>query len=378
MKKSWKRVMLAAFTAVCLTTGTGLARDVSPDNILWKYAGDLSPALGTTQNIGVAGVLSGESNGYVIAGGGANFPQGGPLVGGPKKTYPDVYVFKVNGDKLDEVDHAKMPFEVGYGASASDGKGIYYVGGSTSADGAKQISYLSAGNNGKLQIEKTGSLPFTFQNGAAAVYQGKLYVGVGKQDGKLSQKFYSFDLKTKQVTQLADFPGAAREQVVYKVLGDKLFVFSGGSSIAYTDGYAYDFASNSWSKMADVSLGRKGISLLGANSVKLNNHEMLVIGGFNKEVYDNAVANLGSLKDEALKTFKAGYFGADPEDFHWNKEILIYDASTNTWRTVGQVPFYAPCGEGLVLSGNRLISINGEIKPGVRSPRMYMGYLGGK
>ena len=30
-------------------------------------------------------MLSGNYNGYIIAGGGANFPNGGPAVGGPKK-----------------------------------------------------------------------------------------------------------------------------------------------------------------------------------------------------------------------------------------------------------------------------------------------------
>ena len=69
------------------------------------------------------------------------------------------------------------------------------------------------------------------------------------------------------------------------------------------------------------------------------------------------------------------YFTAEPYEFNWNKDILIYNAKKNTWRSVGKVPFGAPCGEGLVLKGNNIYSINGEIKPGVRTNTMYSGTI---
>ena len=84
---------------------------------------------------------------------------------------------------------------------------------------------------------------------------------------------------------------------------------------------------------------------------------------------------MGSLKDEALADFKAKYFTTDALDFKWNNQILVYNAKTNTWRTIGQVPFNAPCGEGLVFVNDNIISINGEVKPGVRSNRIYQGFI---
>ena len=228
----------------------------------------------------------------------------------------------------------------------------------------------------KLNVEKVGDLAFTLQNGAAVEHNGKLYVMSGKQGGKATNKMYSYDLATKEVVELAPVPGqATRTQAVSQVLNGNLYVFSGGDAIAYTDGYKYDFDKNEWTEVASVELNGKGISLLGANSVKLNDKEMLVIGGFNKEVYDNAVANLGTLKGEALTEFRAGYFGADPAEFNWNREVLVYNAEANTWKSLGQIPFDAPCGEGLAVIGNKIFSINGEVKPGVRTPRMYTGTL---
>ena len=90
---------------------------------------------------------------------------------------------------------------------------------------------------------------------------------------------------------------------------------------------------------------------------------------------DWAVSNLGSLKDQELADFKAKYFGADVAEFKWNNQILVYNAKTNTWRSIGQIPFNAPCGEGLVYAGDSIISINGEVKPGVRSNRIYQGFI---
>ena len=115
--------------------------------------------------------------------------------------------------------------------------------------------------------------------------------------------------------------------------------------------------------------------MLGAVSVKLNETEMLVIGGFNKAIYDNAVYNLGTLQGTALAGFRQGYFGADPYEFNWNSNILIYNCESNTWKTIGEVPFDAPCGEGLILIGNKIYSINGEIKPGIRTDKMYVGTI---
>lgn len=117
------------------------------------------------------------------------------------------------------------------------------------------------------------------------------------------------------------------------------------------------------------------MSVLGANSVKLNDSEMMVIGGFNKQLWNDANYYLGNLKGEELANYKVKYFGADPYEFGWNRDVLIYNASTNSWKSIGEIPFDAPCGEGLVLIGNKVFSINGEIKPGIRTDRVFTGTI---
>ena len=372
-----KNAIAAAALALTLSTSLSFAapEQTGSPQIRWQSAGTLSPAAGQKENIGVAGMISGTSHGYIIAGGGANFPNGGPAVGGAKVTYPDIYAMKATEKGLIETDHQVLPFPAAYGASVTSADGVYYIGGSPDADAARAITLLTCDNQGKLHYQKAGTLPFTFQNGIAALKGQTLFLGLGKQDGSLSRNFYAYDLKTGTLEQLADFPGKAREQSVAQMLGQTLCVFSGGSDTAYTDGYGYDLTTRTWHKLADCAIDGQGISLLGARAVGLNEEEMLVIGGFNKAVYDDAVAHLSHLTGAELAAYKTAYFGRESTDFNWNRRILIYNVRSDAWRSAGDIPFAAPCGEGLVLLKDKIISLNGEIKPGVRSNRIYEGFI---
>ncbi|MCI6151802.1 cyclically-permuted mutarotase family protein [Fusobacterium perfoetens] len=371
-----KFALVSLISILALTGCTNVKAPNVEKKITWEHAGNLPAQKGFEKNIGVAGVLSGTlENKYVVVGGGANFPFEPVAVGGAKKTYSDIYLLEADGSKLNTVDHINWINEIGYGASVTTKDGVYYLGGSTNPEGDNDILLVKV-VEGKLKVEKIGDLPFTLQNGGAVEKDGKLYVFAGKQDGQATNKLWSYDLATKEVKELAPIPGASgRTQAVGQILNGELYVFGGGTSVAYTDGYKYNFLTNEWTKVASVELDGKGISVLGANSVKLNDSEMLVIGGFDKAIWDDANYNLGTLKGKKLEQYKAGYFGADPKDFNWNKNILVYNATKNEWRTLGEIPFDAPCGEGLAIINNKIYSINGEIKPGVRTDRMFAGTI---
>lgn len=378
-------ILLFIFTIFALSCSTNTASSSSNANVLdskvdkkivWEMGGHLPAQTGMEKNIGTAGVLYGSLGGkYIVVGGGANFPEESVLNGGAKKTYSDIYMLEDKNGVLEVVEHINWENELGYGASVTVTNGIYYIGGSSNPEADDDILFITLKDN-KLNVEKIGDLPFTLQNGVAVYKDNKLYVITGKQAGKGSNKVCEYDLTTKEAKELAPVPGeASRTQAVAQLLNGNIYVFSGSDATAYTDGYKYDFANDTWEKVADVALNGEGISLLGAVSVKLNETEMLVIGGFNKAVYDDAVYNLGNLKDAALADFRAKYFGADPYEFNWNSNILIYNCESNTWKTIGEVPFDAPCGEGLILIGNKIYSINGEIKPGIRTDKMYVGTI---
>lgn len=383
MKKNLLLIITGLITTLIFTACSPFVSDTSGNNvssikqiskILWESSGQLEPQIGYDKNLGTAGMLYGNIGNYVIVGGGANFPNESPAVGGAKKTYPDVYIFEQQDSNLVMIDHISLDYEIGYGSSITTSQGIYYVGGSTDPEHANDVTLFTLDSNNKLTYNIVADLPFTFSDGIASYYDNKIYFGLGKQDGKSSNKFYCLDLSNNQISNLNNIPGEnTRNQSISQVLGDYIYVFSGGDSIAYTDGYKFDLKANSWSKVSDVVVDSNPISLLGASSVKLNEDQLLVIGGFDKLIYDNAVKNLNSLQGEELQNFKNTYFSTDPVQFNWNNDILVYTASTDSWKSLGQLTFDAPCGAAIVLLNDKLYSINGETKPGTRTNRIYVG-----
>lgn len=372
MKKFLFGIFVLAALAGC--TSSDIRKPQADIKTVWECAGELPAQKGYEKNIGTAGILYGLlEERYIVTGGGANFPHKSVLEGGAKQMYSDLWLIDTKSENK-IIEHINLPVEIGYGASVTTEKGIYYIGGSSNQQADDDILFSTLDENKNLKYEKIGELPFTFQSGAAVEYNGKLYIVGGKQNGTPSNKVYEYNLTNKVIKELPSVPaGRGRTQSVAQILNDSLYVFSGGDTTAYTDGYKYNFETGKWEEISPVRVNGKEISLLGAASVKLNKKEMLVIGGFNKEIYDDAVKKLGTLRGQELLKFKASYFGADPDDFRWNRDILIYNSETNSWRSIGEIPFNAPCGEGLVIVKNKIYSINGEIKPGVRTPRIYQG-----
>ncbi|MGL4628394.1 MAG: cyclically-permuted mutarotase family protein [Cetobacterium sp.] len=377
-----KKIALGLVVLSLGVTGcsTGTIKNKEMKEITWKHIGDLPVPKGFEKQYGVAGPLAGHIGEYVIIAGGANFPYKPVLEGGAKVVYSDLYLMKKTSDGLELVKHTHLPKEIGYGSAISTEKGIYYIGGTYQTGVSNEIIFVGL-NKDKTDIEvKTiGKLPFEYHSGVAVLKGDDIFIVAGKQNGKDSKNFYKYNLSTGKTSELKMFPGTERSQPVGQILHngkeEMLYVFGGGTGVAFTDGYAYSFSQDSWSKAKDVVLNNHGISVLGANSVKLDSSKMLVIGGFNKEIWDDANLKLGSLKGEALKNYRESYFNKDPQDFNWNKNMLVYNAKTNTWESMGEIPFMAPCGEGLVKIGDTIYSINGEIKPGIRSPRIYEGKL---
>ena len=94
-----------------------------------------------------------------------------------------------------------------------------------------------------------------------------------------------------------------------------------------------------------------------------------------KEFFDNAVKNLGTLQGKTLADFRDYYFRAVPYEYKFNANILIYNADTDSFRSIGESPFDPNAGAALVLINNKVYSINGEIKAGVRKDKMFVGTI---
>lgn len=377
-----KKVILGLTAVLALSSlAYGAQNNLNYDSnkkFVWEVAGRLPAQKGFKENVGTAGLLYGVIGDYLVVGGGANFPGEHLKNGGGKVTHKDLYLLKEIDGKMEAVDQVQLDTPIGYGASTTVGDAIYYLGGNPNPMLNSEVLKVTV-VDGKIKTTVVGNLPVTFESGIAHEYNGKIYFTgkIGKLGEKTanSNRFFAYDIASRTTEELEAYPGAERSQVVGQILDGKFYVFSGGSSVSYVDGYAYDLKAKTWSKAADVVIDNTKIGLLGSNSIKLTDSKMLVIGGFNYQLWNDANFFLSNLKDEELAKYKKGYFGEEPFRYNWNTKALVFDAKENKWTALGEVPFDAPCGEALVVYNGKVLSINGEIKPGVRTNRIYAGTL---
>lgn len=367
-------ILLSVFLGGC---SSKIVRNPDIDKkVVWEYKGVIPAQTGYNENIGVSGMMYGTKDNLVVIGGGENFPEKTLLETGSGKLYSDIYVFNEKKDNLELKEHINIDREIGFGASVTDKDGIYYIGGSNKEDEKNDILFFTFTEDGNIKYEKIGELPFSFERGNAVKRDNKLYIFAGIQDGKPSNDMYEYNLLNGEIRKLSSIPGGkGRIECIAQILNDELYVFSGGDTIAYTDGYKYNFKSDKWTEVSPVRVNNEDISLLGASSVKLNDKELIVIGGKNKEVYDEAVKKLGTLRGQELIRFKAEYFEKNPTEYNRNREILVYNAEENSWKSIGAIPFDVPCNNVLILKENRLYSIGGEIKPKVNTNKIYEGTI---
>lgn len=107
----------------------------------------------------------------------------------------------------------------------------------------------------------------------------------------------------------------------------------------------------------------------------LNDDQLLILGGVNRDVFNQALLALNTLQGDALAAYKAEYFARSVEQFNFSRQQLIYTRSTNRW-TVLDMPVPFPGGAGpiqAVVLNKQIYWLNGEVKPVVRTADIYRG-----
>jgi len=218
-------------------------------------------------------------------------------------------------------------------------------------------------------------LPVGIKNGVGGMIGQTLYAGLGTA----GQKFYALDLSKpeRQWTEIASFPDAARDQAVAAVMNDKLYVFGGSgksspeaTTAVFNQVHAYDPASNSWALLPT----RAPRDIVGG-AVVVQGDQIVMFGGVNKNIFDGYfkdIAAAGSDKTKSDAVARA-YFSGRPQDYFFGQDIEAYNPKTNTWQSLGTLPFGGRAGAAAINQNGSLTVVGGEVKPGLRSPASYQG-----
>jgi N-acetylneuraminate epimerase len=232
---------------------------------------------------------------------------------------------------------------------------------------------VSCGTLTAVAGERYAELPVAIKNGAGAKIGDTIYAGLGSA----GKAWYSLDTSKAgaQWTALAEFPDAPRDAANTVAVGGQIYVFAGSGKLNPADkalqifdtAYKYDPATNSWSKLPT----RTPMGGLAAASVSLDQQNILFFGGVNKAIFDgyfqDYFVTAGDSKD-AQADVATRYFDQRPQDYLWTAQVLSYNPAQNKWRNLGIDPNTPTVGSALAVKGNLVNIINGEIKPGLRSP----------
>ncbi|MCD4770329.1 MAG: cyclically-permuted mutarotase family protein, partial [Bacteroidales bacterium] len=369
--------------------------------IQWEEIVELPPSPGSDLQPGLAKPFAGESNGVLIVAGGANFPDKPVYEGGKKVYHKDIFV--LTGDRADDylwISGFSLPERLAYGVSIPWKNGVLCIGGKNEKGESKSVFKLTWNSETRgIDFEKYPDLPFGIADMGGDIIDGVVYLAGGSVGGQASNSFLKLDLNNEDPEDIEwvimeDFRGPARVQpvmIAQNAAEEKhLYLMSGSSHtqgsdpLILTDGLEYNPKTGEWRETGQIAPEEgKSYSLHGAEGIAQGVQHMMFIGGVNKDLFFKAwkreieIADAKSSGDiervAALEKERHDYLLMDPKDFKLNRDVLIYHTITETWSVVDKYPYPGPAGAPVVKKGDRWFVINGEIKAGVRSPKVYSG-----
>lgn len=350
-------------------------------------------------SLGVSACYAGMIHGRLLLAGGCNFPEISAAEGGKKHFYRGIYIAEILNDSvLSWQKMGELPVAAAYGVSISTPEGVICIGGTGEYGAMSSVYRLDISqDNGILSIDTLPSLPVAIDNMSGALLNDTiLFVAGGNINGSPSNSLFTLDLTNLNAGWQAgpDFPGDPRVQSVcaaaHSVDGESRFFLWGGfaastpdrSATLSTDGYSYSLMTRQWQPVATpASTDSIVIALGGGVAVTLNDSLILCTGGVNKDIFLSALRREEMLKKaitvddqllaDSLKTAGKTYLSHPVDWYRFNDKVLVYNARQNTWQEVACQSELARAGAALVGEKDKFFSINGELKPGIRTPKIY-------
>jgi N-acetylneuraminate epimerase len=279
-----------------------------------------------------------------------------------------------------------LPEAVAYCANVMTSEGLVYIGGEN-AQGILDKVVLVKKNvtSDELIFSDLSSLPLPLTNLAAAYNNDIIYVAGGNSKDGNSDKFFSLDVSTPGASwqSLPDIP----VKIAYTVMavqsdGDHncIYLIGGrrknrnGISDIFNTVYQFDIKDNHWRKKQSLPY-----SVSAGTGIAIGSNHILLVGGDKGETFskeEKLSAAIRTEKDEqknkelikekiALLEAHAGF----------TSEVMLYNTITDTWEKTNPLPSGSPVTTTAIKWDDDIIIPSGEIKAGVRTPRILMGKL---
>lgn len=341
---------------------------------------------------GVSAAYAALIDDNLLVAGGCNFPDKLGFEGGKKVFYEAILHFDKNQNQWQTI--GKLPEAAAYGASVAIPDGYLWIGGQAATHSLATCYKVQYTKEKGLNLTDFPSLPEPLDNFAGTSIGSKVFVAGGNASGKPSNKVFYINTATdKEWKQLPDFPGDARVQPVLAAIekdNDTLLYvlggfFGGDATKTPTMGekvLAFSLKQQQWHEVALQENPNKEIfSLTGATALAIDNRYIACFGGVNHSLFINTITDLyhlgkdTTLTDEQRKQknydYMAHYMTQPIAYYKFNQECYLFDTHTKQWSVLDTQPDFARAGATLVGTPTEFYLVQGELKPGVRSPKTY-------
>lgn len=344
-----------------------LPHDSAGDYLKW---GELPPL---PDAVGFAGPFSGVTGNQLLVAGGANFPDGRPWEGASKIWHDDIYLLESPDSEWRLA--GKLPKPLAYGVSITTEDGLVCIGGSDAVVCHDDVFRIRLDADG-LAIDILPSLPVPLANACGMLIGSKIHIfgGVTDPAGPPISRLWVLDIASIDAgwVEMPVLPGAPRMLATCGSINNQLYIFGGANLIPaetggglvrqfLTDAWRFD-AATGWLRLADLPEPRVASP---GPAIPAGISHLLLLGG-----------------DTGRDFFQQ----SDLKDQHpgFSDEILAYHTITNTWTTVGKIPIdhgpdpastpgmgiWATVTVPTVEWDGQWVIPSGEIRPGVRTPRV--------
>jgi N-acetylneuraminic acid mutarotase len=341
--------------------------------------------------IGVAGAFAGQIDGDLIVAGGANFPKGPPWRGGQKACHDMVYVLPKGTDRWITSD-SRLPRPLSYGLSIPVDHGLILIGGCDTERPFTKVYRARITPGHTVRFEPLPPLPRPLAYTAGARLGSRIFVAGGQEslaEPRAASHFYCLDLSKEGSADFAwadlpTWPGEPRIVAAACAIDagpDSGFYLFSGRNVSpgqpprpLTDAYRFLPSENRWE-----ALPPSPHCLMAAAALPSpDGRSILLLGGDDGKIF-SALEKLrreiagapDAVTRDSLNPTLSRQLDEHPG---FSRDIVRYDPRSRRYTLLKNgMPHPSPVTATAFYSGDRIVIPSGEIRPGTRSPAVWIG-----
>ena len=305
---------------------------------------------------GVSAPFCGVAGDALVVAGGANFPDKSLLEGGAKRVYADIWALEAG-----EWAHAGLlPDSTAYGATFAVDGALVLAGGNVCGVTTDKVYELTL-QDGAAVLRALPPLPEPMEQCGWTRDGDRLYLvgGVG------TTGVYACTVGEYVWTHLADLPEPLVQPVAF-ASGGLLYVWGGFNpeTLEVSDKGLVIPAEEPESPWREAPSIPDGGTFVGATGATLPDGRLAVVGGVNRAIFARALHN--------TPEDRIPYLSKEPAEYRFRQAVYAFDPASGAWTLLGADPACALAGPGVaVRPDGGLYVAGGELKPGVRSPKLF-------